>query len=133
MEQNNLPWIYIVTHGDFGRALVESAEMICGKLQHVCTIGLMPGDSPENLVERVSDSLEKIAGEAVILVDLFGGTPSNVCSLFAKKGYQVMAGVNMPMLMAVDMARGTDDWSNVLKEAEQMGKEGIVNITARVN
>lgn len=132
MSNEVLPWIVLVTHGKLGEALMDSVEMIAGKLNNVKAISLMPGDTPEELVVRLKKELEDVK-KILILVDLFGGTPSNVCAFFAKKGYPVMSGVNLPILLGAEMYRSSGDWDTIIDYLKTIGEESMINITERVN
>ena len=134
--ENNTPWLVLVTHGEFAQALIESTEMIAGKLNNICTISLMLEESPEELYEKVLQTLNKInSKEVLFLIDLFGGTPSNVCAMFAKRGFLAIAGLSMPMLLEADNYRNSDkDWNKVLDYLEnEVSQNFVVNLTKRAN
>lgn len=129
----DIPWIVLVTHSKLGYELVRSAEMMMGKMKNVKTISLMPGESPEDLYDIVKTEMDNISNKALILTDLFGGTPSNVSSFFAKRGYFVMAGVNLPILLEAELFRNRDDWDNILSYLEKIGKDSIINVTNKIS
>ena len=86
--------IIVGTHGHFGEELVKSAELITGKMEGVRTLSLLP--DMKN-AEEVLSTTEK---PYVVLVDLFGGTPCNVLTVLSKKyNYDIVSGVNLPMLI----------------------------------
>ncbi len=92
--------ILIVTHGDFGKSLLESAEMIIGKQKNVKTIGLMPGMDLVDFTKSIKDELVNLPEKAIILSDLFGGTPANVsASICCDYKVECVSGVNMAMLI----------------------------------
>ena len=96
--------ILIGTHGRFGEELVSSAEMIMGKMEHVECCSLLSGMSFEEYAASVEQILSKFPGETLCLVDLFGGTPSNVMTALSRKyNTQVVTGLNLPMLIEVYM------------------------------
>lgn len=93
--------IFLCTHGHFGEALKEAAEMITGRLDRVKVFSLLPGMRPEELSSAV---VEGLAGcqSVVCLVDIAGGTPFNVMArLAAQYPISVVTGVNMPMFIEV--------------------------------
>lgn len=97
MEKFN---IVIGTHGRFGEELVNSARMIAGALEQVECCSLLPEYSFEEYMRFVDETLSKKEGFTIVLVDLFGGTPSNVFTVLSKKyNYQVVTGCNLPMLI----------------------------------
>lgn len=92
--------IIIGTHGRFGEELVKSAELIAGKMETVKTVSLLPQMSFEDFMKQAEEVLTSTEKPYVVLVDLFGGTPCNVFTALSRKyGYDVVAGVNLPMLV----------------------------------
>lgn len=92
--------IVIGTHGRFGDELVKSAEMIVGKMENVISVSLLPKMSFDDFVHEVDSVLGSIEGTVLVLVDLYGGTPCNVFTALTKKyDYNVVTGVNLPMLI----------------------------------
>ncbi|RGC53787.1 PTS sugar transporter subunit IIA [Absiella sp. AM29-15] len=130
--QDQTPWIITITHGHLGEEMVKSAEMLMGKIKNIKSISLLPEESPEELAGVVAKELDGIPGNSLILTDLFGGTPSNVSALFAKKGYYVMTGTNLPILLEAEMYRARDDWEHVVEYLTQIGKDSIVNVNERI-
>ncbi|MDR0631243.1 MAG: hypothetical protein LBF66_01575 [Holosporales bacterium] len=101
--------IVIVSHGQLGAALVDSAEMILDKK---CKIFSMSVSSVSAQVDKMRDDLLTIIDQAnegrgvIILTDLFGGTPSNLSiSALGIRNVEVVAGVNLPMLLKLLMLR----------------------------
>lgn len=91
--------IIIGTHGHFGEELVKSTELVTGKMENVQVVSLLPGMSFEDFMKQAENAIEKAPKPFMVLVDLFGGTPCNVFTVLSQKyGYDVVAGVNLPML-----------------------------------
>lgn len=134
-NEQNIPWIILVTHGTLGEALIGSVEMIVGKLKNVKAISLMLEEPPEELAAELGKAIDEAKSDKVlILVDLFGGTPANVSAAFAKKGYLVLSGVNLPLLLGAEMCRTSKNWNDILPYLQnEVGVKSIVNITERVN
>ncbi len=102
--------IIIGTHGRFGEALIQSAEMIAGKMEGVFAVSLLPDMSLENYLEAIDQQMSILEGKTVVLVDLFGGTPSNAFSAYIQKyHYPVVTGVNFPMLIDLYLKISNDD------------------------
>lgn len=127
------PWIVTITHGHMGEEMVKSAEMLMGKMKHVRSISLLPEESPEELASVVAEKLKDIPKSSLILTDLFGGTPSNVSALFAKRGYHVLTGTNLPILLEAEMYRSNENWEHVVEYLTQVGKDSIVNVNERIS
>lgn len=98
--------LLVGTHGRAGEELVRSAEMILGKMEDVHCFSLLPGMTVDEYMKKIVETLEKLPAGTLCLVDLFGGTPSNVfCALSKKYQNTVVTGVNLAMLMEVYMNR----------------------------
>lgn len=132
MTKLNEPAIVIATHGQFGEALLASAELILGPIDNAYTAALLPGEDPAGFGTRLQEALQHATGPAIILTDLFGGTPSNVAAaVAARNNHLVISGVNLPLLVEVEASRSEilNDPA-VLRAAIDAGKDGIRNITA---
>lgn len=95
--------ILVAGHGGLPEALVNSARMIGGTLADVDSIGLYPGDTPQQFREHMLKRLADFPAE-LVLSDLAGGTPDNVASLIAKGGHApsvrlIVAGASLPLLL----------------------------------
>jgi len=114
--------ILLLTHGPLGNALLETLETIMEKQEDIMCITCNPGDDPEVKKEAIYKAIDKLnTGKGVIiLTDMFGGTPSNLAmSVLGVKPIEVIAGVNLPMLIKfVENRRHT-----VLPEAAQRAFE----------
>lgn len=116
--------LLVITHGNFGIELVKSVEMIMGEQEDVNALGLNPGESVEDLRESADKIVEanKEAGkETIILVDILGGSPSNVALyLFKKHGIKLITGVNMYMLIEMfsqkDSVETADELCDIMIE-----------------
>ena len=99
--------VVLVTHGSVGRSLLEAAAWIAGSaLEHVVNVPMNPDHSPDDQAKRISDAVASFAAGAVILTDLFGGTPQNLALTLLDEGrVDVVSGVNLPMLLGITAAR----------------------------
>ncbi len=100
--------VLIITHGNLGRELIHAAEMIKGRMEGVLFVSVDSVKGVEDLKKEITGAMKKVdAGNGVmILTDLFGGTPSNLSLSFLKEGkVEVVTGVNLPMLMKLDMRK----------------------------
>ncbi len=97
--------IIIVTHGKLAQALLGTVEMIMGLQERIGAIGFEAGQTVADLQEQLCQMLQKNAeeDEALILVDLQGGSPYNAAALLAMTmpKVKVVTGVNLPMLLGV--------------------------------
>jgi mannose PTS system EIIA component len=102
--------VVIVTHGNLGRELVETTRLIAGELSACEVVPVDAKDPGDDLHQRIDEALGRVdTGEgAIVLTDLFGGTPSNVSlSFLGGHGLEVVTGVNLPMLMKLATERRT--------------------------
>jgi PTS system mannose-specific IIA component len=100
--------VLITTHGDLGRELINAAELIKGKLDHIACVRIDGTKSVEQINKEITTAIKNLdQGQGVlILTDLFGGTPSNISLSFLKKGnVEVVTGVNLPMMLKLSSAQ----------------------------
>lgn len=91
--------IVLMTHGKAGEALVESSKMIVGDQIKVQSLSLLPGMSVETLMGQAKETIQNNDG-TLFLVDLYGGTPSNVAvALSGIMNAKCVSGLNLGMLM----------------------------------
>lgn len=100
--------VVVYTHGALGRELVETAGMILGPLEQTVGIGFQAFDSDEQMLKGLQEAIKQVdTGDGVlVLVDMFGGTPSNLSLRLMQTGrIEVLTGVNLPMLLKVGNSR----------------------------
>ena len=127
--------VLIVTHGEIGTALLESASQILGRRPaQVCTLSVWRQDDPDDLVLRAREMMEQIdAGDGVlILTDIFGATPGNVVSKLLQDGkIEGVSGVSLPMLLRVLTGRNGSNPATLdvlVQRAMTGGAEGLVHM-----
>ncbi|OIK60568.1 PTS sugar transporter subunit IIA, partial [Oenococcus oeni] len=93
--------LILVSHGPLSSAILESAEMIVGKIKGAVALSLTPNMSPSELQQKIEAEIKKIPDDEQIVValDLLGGTPANVTTriLAAYPRINVLTGMNLPM------------------------------------
>ena len=129
--------VLIVTHGEIGRSLLDSAAQILGNAQdQAATLSVWRQDDPDDLVLRAQELLERIdAGDGVlVLTDIFGATPGNVVSRLLDDGrIEGVSGVSLPMLLRVLTGRNgssKDALSAAVQRALSGGAEGVVHMNS---
>lgn len=128
------PWLVVISHGNFCKELVKSCEMILGKIQNIYCFSLDPGMAPEQLLENVSELVSRAPQNVIIFTDIYAGTPSNVAAILAKqKGYQVICGMNLPMLIEAEMHRHDISFEELIEKIITAGNDSIRNITSITN
>ncbi|MFN3198521.1 MAG: PTS sugar transporter subunit IIA [Bradymonadia bacterium] len=91
----------ICTHHTLAQALLEAACMIVGEFPAVEAVSVLPGESMDEIRERLQSAIGNVDhGDGVLVMcDMFGGTPSNLSLSFLKDDVEVITGVNLPMLI----------------------------------
>ena len=98
----------LVTHGRLAEEMVTAMEHVVGPQRAIATVCIGPNDNMEMRRKEIADAIRTVdEGRGVImLTDLFGGTPSNLAiSLLESGRTEVIAGVNLPMLIRLESAR----------------------------
>ncbi|WP_145496426.1 PTS mannose transporter subunit IIAB [Yersinia bercovieri] len=122
--------IIIGTHGAAAEQLLKTAEMLIGEQSNVAYIDFVPGENAETLIEKYNGKLTGLdtSKGVVFLVDTWGGSPFNAASRIAadKENYEVVAGINIPMLVETFMARDDNpSFSELIAIAVETGREGV--------
>ena len=120
--------LVIVTHGRLAVELIAALEHVVGPQSAVMTICIGPDDDMEKRRKEILSSVEKVdSGKGVILLtDMFGGTPSNLAiSIMDQTNVEVIAGVNMPMLIKLASNRKAGSLKKVALEAQDAGRKYI--------
>ncbi len=120
--------LVLVTHGRLAAEFLVAMEHVVGPQERVEPICIGPDDDMEARRRDISEAIGKVNdGEGVIiLTDLFGGTPSNLAiSLMKTEQIEVIAGVNLPMLIRLEGARKTMDVKSAVAAAREAGRKYI--------
>ncbi len=118
----------LVTHGRLAEEFVRAMEHVVGRQEGVATVCIGPNDDVEARRKEIADAIEQVdTGEgAVILTDLFGGTPSNLAiSLMQEGRVEVIAGINLPMLIRLAGARKKMKIAEAVRAARDAGRNYI--------
>ena len=126
--------IIVGTHGQFAPGIVQSCEMIFGKRDKLKAVTLVPGEGPDDVLEKYQKAIEELGNPDRVLFfnDLMGGSPYNAaCRLVAtNENYGIVAGVNLPALIAMSAAQDIDDGTatiaEIMEQALQACKDGAV-------
>lgn len=129
--------IMIGTHGAAAEQLLRTAEMILGQQDNVAFIDFVPGENTENLKDKYNARLAglDIRQGVLFLVDTWGGSPFNAASQMAAEhdAYEIITGVNIPMLIEVLMARDDDpSFTDLVAIAVNAGRNGVRSLKHQV-
>ena len=120
--------LILVTHGQLAEHFVDAMEHVVGPQQAVATICIGPNDDMERRRKDIADAIKQVdEGQGVIiLTDLFGGTPSNLAISLLDRGHvEVIAGINLPMLIRLAGARKSMDVVEAVAAAKKAGRNYI--------
>lgn len=120
--------LILVTHGRLAEQFVDAMEHVVGKQTDIATVCIGPQDDMEQRRAEIADKIEVVeSGSGVIvLTDLFGGTPSNLAiSLLEAGRVEVIAGINLPMLIRLAGARKSMGVVEAVDAAQTAGRNYI--------
>ena len=118
----------LVTHGNLAEEFVHAMEHVVGDQTDVATVCIGPSDDMERRRSEIAEAIQTVdSGEGVIiLTDLFGGTPSNLAiSLMEAGKVEVIAGINLPMLIRLAKARACMSVRDAACAARDAGRNYI--------
>ncbi|HET9148224.1 MAG TPA: PTS sugar transporter subunit IIA [Acetobacteraceae bacterium] len=120
--------LVLVTHGNLGIALREAMEHVVGAQRHVATVSVESDADIESQRGEIASRVAEVdTGDGVVvLTDMFGGTPCNLAmSMMNRPDVEVIAGVNLPMLVKLAKIRGSESLANAVQCAEAAGRKYI--------
>lgn len=123
--------ILIITHGGFGKEIIKSMEMIMGQQDNVYFLGLYPEEDPAVFSEKVKEKIIELNknGEVLVMVDVFGGTPSNASASNMKDlKFECVTGVSLPMLIEVALNRSRSTLDELVEMAIMAGTNCVINL-----
>ena len=118
----------LVTHGRLAEEFVHAMEHVVGEQPDVATVCIGPNDDMEARRREIASAIKRVdtGAGAVILTDLFGGTPSNLAISLLKTGKsEVIAGINLPMLIRLAGARKRMELPAAVAAARDAGRNYI--------
>ena len=120
--------LVIVTHGGLAAEFVSAMEHVVGPQRGVAAICIGPDDDMERRRQDILDAADAVdEGQGVILLtDMFGGTPSNLAiSIMEQTGAEVIAGLNLPMLIKLASVRHKENLQACVHHAQEAGRKYI--------
>jgi PTS system mannose-specific IIA component len=121
--------IVLVTHGALAEELRLAMEHVVGPQTNTSTVCIGPEDDMEQRRDDILKSVKQVdrGCGVVVLTDMFGGTPSNLAiSIMESSNIEVIAGVNLPMLVKLASVRGKCDLENAVTQARDAGQKYIM-------
>ena len=124
--------ILIIAHGTLGESLMHCANHVFGgHPPHFASMGVALHDEPATILPQAQAMIEELdQGDGVlVLADMYGATPCNVCCRLLEVGrVDVVAGVNLPMLVRVLTYRN-EPLSVLVEKAISGGREGVIEVS----
>jgi PTS system mannose-specific IIA component len=120
--------LVLVTHGRLATEFVVAMEHVVGPQRAIATICIGPEDDMELRRADIAKAIAQVDGGrgVIVLTDLFGGTPSNLAiSLMHPGKIEVIAGINLPMLIRLEGARRTMNVRDAVAAAREAGRKYI--------
>lgn len=129
--------ILTMTHGEMAQGLYQTVNMVIGEQENFSYLPFRPDQSLDSLIDTLKNKLEEFKNDlpCLVLVDLFGGSPSNAIVHLIAEGYnlQAVAGVNLPMVITAlterEMYSSVEEFTGYIRSA---GSDGVVNIVERL-
>ena len=124
----------LVTHGRLAPELVAALEHVVGAQRNVAAVCIGPEDDMEQRRKEILDQVAKVndGSGVVVLTDMFGGTPSNLAiSIMDKAKVEIIAGVNLPMLIKLASVRQNQDLARAVDSAQDAGRK-YINVASRL-
>ncbi|HLL16627.1 MAG TPA: PTS sugar transporter subunit IIA [Pyrinomonadaceae bacterium] len=118
----------IVTHGHLATELLAAAEMIIGHVAHIAAISIGWHDDVDTARAEIERAIARVSeGRGVlILTDMFGGTPTNIASMFFVEGeVEVVTGVNLPMVIKLASQTDAEPLAVVAGRVRDQGQQAI--------
>jgi PTS system mannose-specific IIA component len=126
--------LVLVTHGQLAAEFRNAVEHVVGPQENFETVAIGADDDMEQRRRDIVDAVERVDTGAgvIVLTDMFGGTPSNLAISVMESGrIEVIAGMNLPMLIKLTSVRKGDVMATALDEAQTAGRK-YINVASQL-
>jgi len=120
--------LVLVTHGHLADEFRAALEHVVGVQPQIATVSIGPDDDMEQRRQEIIEAIGSVdtGAGAVLLTDMFGGTPSNLAiSVMNGANVEVVAGINLPMLIKLISVRDTANLEQAVVQAQEAGRKYI--------
>ena len=124
----------LVTHGRLATEFVAALEHVVGPQAQIAAVCIGPEDDMEQRRQDILRSIAEVdSGDgAVLLTDMFGGTPSNLAISVMDRGkIEVIAGINLPMLIKLASLRQSETLADAVRGAQEAGRK-YINVASQL-
>lgn len=118
----------IVTHGHLAGELLAAAEMIVGPISFITAVSIGWHDDVDAARDEVQRAITRVSQGAgvLLLTDMFGGTPTNIASMFLDDGnVEVVTGINLPMVIKLAGQTTNESLLETARRVCELGRQGI--------
>jgi PTS system mannose-specific IIA component len=125
--------ILLVTHGNYGKELLRSSELIIGPIEDAETISFEQGDSFELLLKKVEDAVVRLSkDDLIVFTDMYGGSPFNAVSRTMKNNnFYHITGINFPLFIDIAVNRDSYSLEEIAEKIIKNGKKSIVFVNEK--
>src|SRR5688572_30913186 len=119
----------IVTHGHLAGEFLAAAEMIIGPISHIAAVSIGWHDDVDAARDEVQRAITRVSQGAgvLLLTDMFGGTPTNIASMFLEDGViEVVTGVNLPMVIKLATSTAEDPLTEIARKICDQDRKSVV-------
>ena len=124
----------LVTHGRLAAEFIAALEHVVGPQRNVAAVCIGPDDDMERRRQDIVRSVGEVddGSGVVLLTDMFGGTPSNLAiSVMDRPKIEVIAGINLPMLIKLASLRSTESLADAVRGAQEAGRK-YINVASQL-
>lgn len=126
--------LVLVTHGQLANEFRHAVEHVVGPQDNFETVAIGADDDMEQRRSDIVEAVARVEGGTgvIVLTDMFGGTPSNLAISVMEPGrVEVIAGMNLPMLIKLSSVRKADNMASALEEAQAAGRK-YINVASQL-
>ncbi len=133
-DEERMIGLVLVTHGRLADEFLAATEHVVGPQRDVRAISIGPDDDMEQRRQDIIRAVGEVDNGrgVVLLTDMFGGTPSNLAiSIMDRANVEVIAGINLPMLIKLTSVRATSSLAEAVSAAQESGRK-YINVASRL-
>ncbi len=126
--------LVLVTHGNLANEFISAMQHVVGPQEQILGVCIGPEDDMEMRRNEILEKTNAVnSGDGVVLLtDMFGGTPSNLAlSIMDRANVEILAGINLPMLIKIASLRKDNDMKKTVEGAQDAGKK-YINIASQL-
>ncbi|MBJ26486.1 MAG: PTS fructose transporter subunit IIA [Rhodospirillaceae bacterium] len=126
--------LVLVTHGRLADEFIAATEHVVGPQTQIRSICIGPDDDMENKRKNILEAIEQVndGSGVIVLTDMFGGTPSNLAiSVMSQLKIEVVAGMNLPMLIKLASIRQENNLEKAVILAQESGRK-YINVASKL-